>query len=459
MTLSDENEKSVDVPPGAWKPARSLAKSAIAPLEKFIEIEASGGILLIIVAALAMFWANSSFRESYFGFWHTPLGVEIGDWSFRKDLHFWINDGLMTIFFFVVGLEIRRELHRGELRQLRKAALPLVAAFGGMVVPAAIFLIFNYGTEGSVGWGIPMATDIAFAVGVIALLGRRIPSSLRILLLTLAVIDDIGAILIIALFYSNELSMYGFQLAGLGILSIFILQKIGMRSPWTYLPFAVVVWSGFYVAGIHPTIAGVVIGLMTPVKAWFGSEWFLKTVSKNVDSIKEKSEVNEDEMLPYLKEVEIARREAVSPVESLQAAFHGWVAYAIMPLFALANAGIPIGSASFEGSSFNVFCGIVCALVIGKPLGIFVFSWLAVRFKLASLPSQVNWIGILIIGLSAGIGFTMSIFVAQLAFRPGAVLETSKLAVLIASSFSALFAFMAGYRLLSNQENSVTRKG
>ncbi|RYZ76453.1 MAG: Na+/H+ antiporter NhaA, partial [Proteobacteria bacterium] len=279
-----KNSESLSPPPETWRFARRFRAVATAPVERFLAVEASSGIFLLIVAAIALIWVNSPWAESYEALWHTPLGFTLGQWRFERDLHFWINDGLMTIFFFVVGLEIRREIHGGELSEVKRAVLPLMAALGGMIVPALIFLAFNTGRESATGWGIPMATDIAFAVGVIALLGKRISPALRILLLTLAVIDDIGAILVIAIFYSSGLSGTGFIIAGLGLAIIFTMKKMGIRSVWAYAPPALITWAGTYAAGIHPTIAGVVIGLMTPVEAWFGSEKFVEVVQENVDN-------------------------------------------------------------------------------------------------------------------------------------------------------------------------------
>jgi NhaA family Na+:H+ antiporter len=257
--MADLTDKSFSTaphgdPPGSWWPARRLARRALAPVERFLAIEAASGILLLAAAAVALIWANSPWRQSYVGLWHAPLGVKLGPFSFERDLHFWINDGVMTIFFFVVGLEIRREIHRGELSELRRAALPLAAALGGMLIPAGIFLALNRG-QGSVnGWGIPMATDIAFAVGVLTLLGSRVPPPLRILLLALAVIDDVGAILVIAIFYSSGLVPLGVLVLGVGLVTIVAMQILGIRSPWAYVPPGAIVWAGAYAAGIHPTL-------------------------------------------------------------------------------------------------------------------------------------------------------------------------------------------------------------
>lgn len=443
-------------PPGTWSPARRLARRAFAPVERFLAIEASSGILLLFAAAIALIWANSPWRESYSALWHIPLGVSLGPFSFQRDLHFWINDGVMTIFFFVVGLEIRREIHRGELSELRRAALPLVAAIGGMLIPASIFAALNLGRETAKGWGIPMATDIAFAVGVLTLLGSRVPPALRILLLALAVIDDVGAILVIAIFYSSGLAPMGFVVLGAGLVAILAMQLVGIRSPWAYVPPATVAWAGAYVAGIHPTLAGVAVGLMTPVRAWFGRDALIEHADASVAVIREHEHEDERELLAHLEHLNKARREAVSPVERIQHALHGWVAYGAMPLFALANAGVSLGEASVSGDALLVLAGVAGGLFVGKPLGILGFSWLATRVGLAALPRGVTWPRVGVVGVVAGIGFTMSIFMASLAFPKGTNLETSKVGILVGSGVAAVFAYGLGRMLLPSSSPAGT---
>lgn len=438
-------------PPGTWKPARWLARRAFAPVERFLAIEAASGILLLAAAAVALVWANSPWRQSYAALWHIPVGLRLGSFSFERDLHFWINDGVMTVFFFVVGLEIRREIHRGELSELRRAALPLAAAVGGMLLPACIFLALNWGRESANGWGIPMATDIAFAVGVLTLLGKRVPPALRILLLALAVIDDVGAIVVIAIFYSSGLAPFGFLVMGGGLAAIFAMQALGVRSAWAYVPPGAVLWAGAYAAGIHPTLAGVVIGLITPVRAWFGPKAFADRAHASVAAVREQDGADERAVLGHLDDLKFARREAVSPVERIQHALHGWVAFGAMPLFALANAGVALGDASFQGDSLLVFLGVGIGLVLGKPLGIVGFSWLAERVGLAALPRGISWAQVGLVGVVAGIGFTMSIFIAQLAFPAGAHLETAKVGILIGSGSAALLGYALGRLILPSK--------
>ncbi|HEY0883464.1 MAG TPA: Na+/H+ antiporter NhaA, partial [Archangium sp.] len=272
-------------PPEAWAPLLRAARLATRPLERFLRIEAAGGILLMLAAAVALVAANSPWGEAWQHLWHTPVALRVGDFHVEKSLEWLVNDGLMVIFFFVVGLEIRRELHHGELSEWKRAALPAAAALGGMLVPAALYLVFAGGAATRSGWGTPMATDIAFAVGVLTLLGKRVPPALRVLLLALAVIDDLGAIVVIALFYSSGLQLEGFALAGLGLAGILVFRALGVRRRLAYVFPAVVLWAGIAVSGIHPTIAGVIIGLLTPVTAWLGPQGFLADMRRELEAL------------------------------------------------------------------------------------------------------------------------------------------------------------------------------
>jgi NhaA family Na+:H+ antiporter len=403
-------------------------------------------------AVVALAWANSPWRDSYEGLWHILLGVKVGDFHFERDMHFWINDGLMTIFFFVVGLEIRREIHAGELSDVRRAALPVAAAVGGMLVPALIFFALNSGRTSAIGWAIPMATDIAFAVGALALLGKRVAPALRILLLALAVIDDVGAIIVIALFYSTDSSALGFAILGVGILVILMLQILGVRSPLAYIAPGIAIWSGAYLGGIHPTLAGVIVGFMTPVRTWYGAEGLIDQMEAKVLTLRTDGVPEQRDLLPHLDRLRVANREAVSPVERLQYQLHGWVAFGIMPLFAFANAGVPMTEISIREDALWVFLGVTIGLMVGKPVGILALSWLATRFNAAALPRSVRWSHVSVVGIVGGIGFTMAIFIAQLAFPAGALLETAKLAILCGSGLAAILSVFAGCRFLKNDE-------
>jgi NhaA family Na+:H+ antiporter len=369
-----------------------------ARLERFFQIEAASGVVLVAATAIALAWASSPWAAAYEALWHTPRVIELGSWRAAHDLQFWVNDGLMTIFFFVVGLEIRRDVHDGELRDLRRAALPILAALGGMLVPAAIYVALNAGRASLTGWAVPMATDIAFAVGVLALLGRRVPPALRILLLALAVIDDIGAIVVIAVWYSAGISVGGLAIVGAGLAAVVGMRALGVRAVVAYIAPGVVVWAGMSAAGIHPALAGVALGLLAPV----GGE--------------------------------------ASPNARLQRALHRWVAFAILPVFALANAGVALTGVTFAGDGARVFLGIALGLAVGKPLGVLIACRLGAR--LAPVPP-----GALVLGLVAGIGFSMALFVAQLAFPPGPLLETAKAAILAGSLAAALAGLVVGRRL------------
>jgi NhaA family Na+:H+ antiporter len=411
--LSSDGKRlpSDEAPPGAWPAARAAARRLLTPVDSFLSVEAASGILLLVAAVVALIWANSPWRWLYEALLHTPLGIRLGRFRFERDLHFWINDGLMVVFFFVVGLEIKRELHGGELSTVRRAALPAIAALGGMLAPAGIYLLLNAGAPAAGGWGIPTATDIAFAVGILALLGKRAPPALRILLLALAVIDDLGAILVIAIFYSSGFNAAGLAVAVAGLGVIVGLQKLGIRTPWAYVLPGVVVWAGVLATGIHPTIAGVAIGLMTPVHAW----------------------------TPH---------EAVSPLERVEHDLHGLVAFGIMPLFALANAGVAFGGARLDGGGGRALLGVVLGLALGKPLGIVTFAWLSVRLGVAALPAGARWSGVLVVGLVGGIGFTMALFIASLALPDGPLLDAAKLGILGASTIAAVVGLSAGRLLL-----------
>lgn len=390
-----------------------LAERAAAAFERFLHIEAASGIVLLLAAAAALILANSTVGDAYQALWHSPGYVGLGAMGASQPLHFWINDGLMTIFFLVVGLEIRREMHEGALSSLRQAALPLFAAVGGVVVPAALFVLINAQPPARSGWAVPTATDIAFAVGVLALLGRSIPSSVRVILLALAIVDDIIAVLVIALFYSEGLNALGLPVVVAGVLLVFALQRAGVLSAWSYVLPGCLVWGGMLVTGVHPTLAGVMLGLLTPVRS---------DPRRGIS--------------PAMP----------APAERVQNALHPWVAYAVMPLFALANAGVALRADSLSaGAALSVASGVAVALLLGKPLGVVGAVWLATRAGWCRLPPGVNWRGMWLVGLLAGIGFTMSIFIAMLAFTDEMLLDAAKLGVLAGSLLSCLLGLTWGW--------------
>lgn len=437
-------------PPEAWEPLLRFARLASRPLEGFLRIQAASGILLVVAAAVALVWANSPWAASYVHLWQAPIAIQVGDFGFERTLEWFVNDGLMVIFFFLVGLEIRREIHHGELSEWRRAALPVAAAAGGMLVPAGLYLFIAGAPEVRSGWGVPMATDIAFAVGILTLLGSRVPPALRVLLLALAVIDDLGAIIVIALFYSGGVSLSGLAVAAVGFTLIIGMQRFGVRAKLAYVAPSVIAWAGIYAAGIHPTIAGVVVGFMTPVRAWLGPEGFVTAARHELEQLAkvDTTTLSSHELAGTLRQVSVVRREAMSPAEGLIEMLHPWVAYGIMPVFALANAGVAISSDALTASSWTIIIGITVGLVLGKPLGVLIASWVALRLRVATLPLGIGFRHLTVLGVVAGVGFTMALFIAQLAFNDAGFLTAAKLGVLAASAMAAVLGLGLGYFFL-----------
>lgn len=401
------------------------------PLARFLRVEAASGILLLGATVMALVLANSPWAHDFLLFWDRKAGILLGHTALELTLREWINDGLMAIFFFVIGLEVKREVVHGELRDVRAAALPLAAALGGMLVPAAIYLALQRSGPGARGWGIPMATDIAFVVGCMAVLGPRVPKGLRVMLLSLAIADDIGAILVIAIGYSKGLDWTALGVGVLGIGAVVALARIGVRSVAVYVFVGALVWLAFHASGVHATIAGVVLGWLTPIRPWISEE--------RLRRITERLESGEEEQQNALRMVEVAARESVSPLERLEGALHPWVGFVIMPLFALANAGVKLTPGAF-GDPVALAAGL--GLLVGKPLGILVLSWIAVRAGLARLPEGVGWREVAAGGALAGIGFTMALFIAGLAL-PGDLLDAAKVGILGASVVSAAVGILA----------------
>lgn len=397
-------------------PAPAPAHAELWPL-RFISVEAVSGVALLAAAAIALAWANSPWADAYEGLWHLKLGLGVAEYLPAHDLHFWVNDGLMSVFFLVVGLEIRREMHDGALSDPRVATLPVVAAIGGVAIPALLYVLINSDPAARRGWAVPTATDIAFAVGVLSLIGKDVPPALRLLLLTLAIIDDIAAIVIIAFFYSSGIAVGGLLIVAAGVLGVLVLQWLGVQPALAYVLPGSVVWFGMLRAGVHPALAGVLLGLLTPATSAFGR------VPRDPG----------------------ARRAGAPPVERVQATLHPWVAFGIMPLFALANAGVSLQGLELRAAApLAVGAGIVSGLVLGKPIGIVLVSFAAVRLKLCVLPAGVRWRHVLLVGLLGGIGFTMSIFIANLAFEDLPLLAAAKFAVLVASVLAATLGLLLG---------------
>ncbi|MCC6642932.1 MAG: Na+/H+ antiporter NhaA [Deltaproteobacteria bacterium] len=394
------------MPKSVSRPSQpKLADRLAGTFQRFVAIEAASAILLLLATALALVWANSPWQASYERFWNTPIGVRFGDGSFTLSLLHAVNDGLMALFFFVVGMEIKHEVVRGQLSTRERAMLPVFGAAGGMLVPALLYLLFHAKGPAAPGWGIPMATDIAFAVAALAVLGSRVPSGLRVFLLALAIVDDLGAVTVIAAFYTNGLSLPALAAAALGLVIVWSMQRAGVRSYPLYWIAGVACWAATLASGVHATVAGVALGLLTPANS-LGSEDGLA---------------------------------APPPLEVLTSKLHGFVAFIVMPVFALANAGVRIdASALADPLAVHVTLAVGLGLLVGKPLGITLFAHLAVRLRIAVLPSGVGWGAIAGAGVLAGIGFTMALFITVLAFDDARLASASKIGILAASVAATL---------------------
>jgi NhaA family Na+:H+ antiporter len=433
-----------------------LQQRLLAPLERFLHIEAASGVLLLLAAAAALLWANSPWFAGYDALWHTPVQLRIGSWALAEPLHFWINEGLMTIFFLVVGLEIRREMHEGTLSRIENAMLPVAAALGGVVVPAVIYLLFVTG-EARDGWAIPTATDIAFAVGVLTLLGSRVPAGLRVMLLAVAIIDDLAAVLIIAVAYSGGVGVAGIGIATAGIAGVLLFQKLKIRSAWLYVLPGAVLWAGLLHAGLHPTLTGVVLGLMTPVRR-SGDEGLLQEATRALGELDKRrwgSALDVKAASHEVNAIRRANRDILPPVVRVEMSLHGWVAFGVIPLFALANAGVNVGGVAWGEPNITAVMGACAvALVLGKPLGVLIGAFVATRIGICALPPGVTWRGMALVGTLAGVGFTMAIFIADLAFA-GHLLAAAKAGVLLASAVAGVAAIVAGRWLLPDSQASV----
>lgn len=410
---------------------RPLGRLVARPLREFLRVEAAGSILLLVAAVVALLWANSWWSESYRDLWHTPIGLDVGSWRIEHTLQHWVNDALMVIFFLVVGLEIKYEIVNGDLRDPRTAALPIVAAFGGMLVPAGIYLLIAGGPGTGHGWGIPMATDIAFAVGVLGVLGRGIPSAARLFLLTLAIVDDIGAIMVIAFFYTTDIELAWLAVAVLGLVVMLVMRRLRIWVTWSYVVVGVVVWFALLESGVHATLAGVAIGLLAPAKPLLKDD-----VSRDfAQQALHDNELDPDE----LHRLRFLLGESVSVVERLQAKLHPISAYVVLPVFALANAGVNLGGGVFgEAITSKVGLGVIAGLVIGKPVGIWLASFVAVKLRIARMPEHTGWLHLLGLGAVAGIGFTVSLFIAGLSFDEAMLTDDAKVGILLASLLSAV---------------------
>ena len=421
-----------------------LIERLMAPFTRFTRAASASGIILLIATLVALVWANSPWAHGYHALWELPLAITIGDWSTRTTLHHLINDGLMAVFFFLVGLEIKRETLAGELASLRNAALPMCAALGGMLVPAAMYLLIARGTPAATGWGVPMATDIAFALGVLALLGDRIPIGLKVFLAALAIVDDIGAILVIAVFYSGGVDWGAVGGATTILAFSAAANRAGVRNPWAYGVIGLALWAAVLASGVHATVAGVLLAMTIPVRTRIHEATFLRGAQRalrDFDSAASETALDPDVTIlsntdhhTAVEELETLCESVQPPLIRLEHALHGVVAFGIMPLFALANAGVSVVGVALADVMRNpATLGVMTGLVIGKPLGIATFSWLATRLGIASLPSGVTWTMLAATGVLAGIGFTMALFISGLAFTDTTDLDAAKVGVLLAS--------------------------
>jgi NhaA family Na+:H+ antiporter len=393
-------------------------------LRAFFATELAGGVVLLVATAVAVVWANSPWSEAYATLWHTTFELTLGSWQLSLDLRSWVNDGLMALFFLVVGLEIKRELLQGELRDRRRAALPIAAALGGMVVPALLYTTLNLGGHGAAGWGIPMATDIAFALGVLAIVAPRAPTSLRLFLLALAIVDDVGAILVIAIFYSDDVDLAWLAVAALALAAVYGLRRLGVHHAPAFVVLGVLTWLALHSGGVHATLAGVAMGLLAPATPRIDPE----VVQQRSDEMLDVSTAHSAKVATNLA------RQSVSVLEWLEYRLHPWTSLAIVPLFALANAGVKLTGDSLTGAVTSpVTLGVVLGLSLGKPIGIAGGAWLACRTRLATRDPDLGWR--LLIGAAAlgGIGFTVSLFITDLAFGATDLADEAKVGVLGAS--------------------------
>lgn len=421
-------------------PRRPLWDQALAPFVRFSRVEAAGGLVLVASALCALIWANSPWAGSYFALWETPVGLNFGGAALSKTLGHWINDGLMAVFFFMVGLEIKREILAGELNSLGQAVVPIVAALGGMAVPAAIFAILNQGTPAQAGWGIPMATDIAFALGVLSLLGDRTPAGLKVFLAAVAIVDDIGAVLVIAIWYSGTISLTCLTVGAAIFVVMLGLNLVGARHPAIYALLGAVMWLAFLSSGVHATVAGVLAAMAVPARTRIPARIFAVWARRSLERFEAAPgrgiRVSRDR-LAALDDLDTARLLATTPLQRIEHALHPYVAFGIMPLFALANAGVALTGSAGLSLGEPVSLGIVLGLVVGKQVGVFFPCWAMFRLGAAEKGAGLDLAHYYGAACLAGIGFTMSIFISGLAFAGHGDLEAqAKVAVLAASALA-----------------------
>ena len=443
MASRDHHHDSDDDLPAAGRSLVMPIDRVLAPMRMFAAHKLAGAGLLLLATAMAIAWANSPWAESYEHLLHMPTSITLGDLELEKSLHHVINDGLMGIFFFLVGLEIKRELLVGELSTAGQAALPAVAALGGMLVPALLYYAINPEPPLRDGWGIPMATDIAFALGVLAIVGNRVPAGLKVLLTALAIVDDIGAVLVIAIFYTEQIATNLLVLGLLGFLLSIGMSLAGVRSWLAYLMVGLLVWLAFLQSGVHATIAALLMAFTIPARTRIDGELLMARLERAVKRLRRvgpptSSGLNSPAQEHALHDLAMIHDRATAPLQRLEHAIVGLVTFVILPVFALANAGVSFSGAGLGVLGEGIALGVAVGLVVGKPLGIVAFSWLAVRLGLCRLPQGVTWTHVLGIGLLGGIGFTMALFIGGLAFTAPADLAAAKMGILCASVIAAV---------------------
>lgn len=440
MTIPARTQGSVQVQASQSYAARQL----LLPVQRFIHTESTSGIALLAAAVIALLWVNSAWGASYDSFWNAMASIRIGPFSLAHTVREWVNDALMAVFFFVVGLEVKREFVHGELSALRRASLPIAAAIGGMLVPAALYAALNVGSTTARGWGVPMATDIAFAVGVLALLGNRIPTSLRVFLLALATVDDIGAILMIALFYTDTIAIVPVLTAAFLLLAMLGMRHLGVYEIKYYIPFAVLFWFAILQSGIHATIAGVALGLMTPTRPLLGRSKYVRITQSLLRDLNQAERTRaRDHADAFLGAIEQLTSNTEAPADRLLRTLHGWSSFVVLPIFALANAGVVLTPAAlWAAQTSREGAGIIIGLGLGKLLGISLFSYAAVKVGFAALPLHVTWTQIAGIGLLGGIGFTVSLFISDLAFNDPVSVANAKTAILLISVVSGALGYL-----------------
>ena len=417
------------------------------PFHDFLRDQSTGGVLLFVVAVIAMVWANSPWKESYHHLWEHTMAISFDEWKLERTLHHWINDGLMAMFFFLVGLELKREIVGGELSRPRDAVLPVAAGLGGMIVPALVFLLLNPSGEAHAGWGIPMATDIAFAIGLLALLGSRAPVALKVFITTLAIADDLGAVLVIAIFYTSDISFINLAIGAGFLLMLVAGNVLGVRSPWYYALFGIGgMWTAFLLSGIHATVAGVLAAFAIPAVTRMDEVTYIRRITKYVREFAalkpNQLPTLTEEQLHVIEKIDEASENAETPLQRLEHKLQPLVMFGVMPLFALANAGVELPDDMGAALASSVTLGVGLGLLLGKPLGILLTCWIFVRLGWARIGPVLTWAHIVGAAFLAGVGFTMSLFVNELAFVSPLLRQQAKLGILVASVLAGTIGFL-----------------